>query len=90
MCDLKRRTLFVAMAITALTVAACATQPKDSNSAFTDSSSLSTIEDGRTDLVDCLLPSRVRKLGQNLTYLAPRRSEKMTATQCKIRGGEHT
>lgn len=40
-------------------------------------------------VVDCLLPSQVRKLGQNLTYLAPRRAIKTAAGDCEIRGGEY-
>ncbi|MGF1612727.1 MAG: caspase family protein [Gammaproteobacteria bacterium] len=40
-------------------------------------------------MVDCLLPSQVRKLGQNLTYLAPRRAIKTAARDCEIRGGEY-
>jgi hypothetical protein len=40
-------------------------------------------------VIDCLLPGQVRKLGQNLTYLAPRRPVKTTAVDCEIRGGEY-
>ena len=41
-------------------------------------------------VVDCLLPGRVQKLGQRLTYLTPRRPVKTTAQDCEIRGGEYT
>jgi hypothetical protein len=40
-------------------------------------------------VIDCLLPGQVRKLGQSLTYLAPRRPVKTTAADCEIRGGEY-
>lgn len=40
-------------------------------------------------VVDCLLPSQVRKLGQHVTYLAPRRAIKTSARDCEIRGGEY-
>ena len=40
-------------------------------------------------MVDCLLPPQVRKLGQNFTYLAPRRAIKTSAGDCEIRGGEY-
>jgi len=40
-------------------------------------------------VVDCLLPSQVRRLGSRMTYLAPRRAEKTTARDCEIRGGEY-
>jgi hypothetical protein len=40
-------------------------------------------------VVDCLLPGQVRKLGQQFTYLAPRRAIKTSARDCEIRGGEY-
>ena len=40
-------------------------------------------------IVDCLLPGQVRKLGNSLTYLSPRRPAKITADDCEIRGGEY-
>ena len=41
-------------------------------------------------IVDCLLPAKVKKLGTQLTYLAPRRPVKTSASDCEIRGGEYT
>ena len=40
-------------------------------------------------IVPCLLPSRVRKLG-NLVYPERRRLTETTAKQCELRGGEYT
>ncbi len=40
--------------------------------------------------VDCLLPPKIKKLGQQLTYLESRRPVKTTALDCEIRGGEYT
>lgn len=40
--------------------------------------------------VDCLLPPKIKKLGQQLTYLESRRPIKTTALNCEIRGGEYT
>ncbi len=40
-------------------------------------------------VVDCLLPGQVRRLG-NRTYITPRRPIKTTAADCKVRGGEYT
>ena len=40
-------------------------------------------------IVDCLLPGQVRKLGQHMTYLSPRRPIRTTALECQIRGGEY-
>jgi hypothetical protein len=39
--------------------------------------------------VDCLLPAQMRKLGTQMSYLAPRRAIKTTAVDCEIRGGEY-
>lgn len=41
-------------------------------------------------IVDCLLPQRIRRLGRNSTYLAPRQPIRTTAADCRIRGGEYT
>jgi hypothetical protein len=38
-------------------------------------------------VVDCLLPSQVRHLGTQLTYLSPRQAIKTSARDCEIRGG---
>ncbi|MGI9327722.1 MAG: caspase family protein [Pseudomonadales bacterium] len=40
-------------------------------------------------VVDCLLPGKVRRLG-NSTYLSPRRPVKATASDCRLKGGEYT
>ena len=40
-------------------------------------------------IVDCLLPGQVRKLGQRMNYLSPRRPVKTSASDCEIRGGEY-
>ncbi|WP_342117313.1 caspase family protein [Pseudoduganella sp. OTU4001] len=40
-------------------------------------------------IVDCALPAQVRQLGTGITYLAPRRPTKTTASDCAIRGGEY-
>lgn len=41
-------------------------------------------------IVDCLLPPKVRRLGRQSTYLAPRQPIRTTAVECRIRGGEYT
>ncbi len=40
-------------------------------------------------VVDCLLPGKVRRLG-NTTYLGPRRPIRTTAADCRLKGGEYT
>lgn len=41
-------------------------------------------------VVDCLLPQKVRRLGRNNSYLAPRQPIRATAADCRVRGGEYT
>ena len=38
----------------------------------------------------CLLPGRVRKVGNRMTYLERRKPRELTASVCEIRGGEYT
>src|SRR3954470_2584029 len=40
------------------------------------------------EVVDCLLPGQVRRLG-NTTYLTQRRPTRTTAGECAIRGGDY-
>jgi len=40
-------------------------------------------------VVDCLLPGKVRRLGNNMVYLKARRPIRTTARDCRIRGGEY-
>ena len=54
-----------------------------------DPETLSPAETEKLFVVDCLLPAQVRKMGQSLTFLAPRRPIKTSAMECEIRGGEY-
>ena len=40
-------------------------------------------------VVDCLLPSQIRQLGTQMTYLSARQAIKTSARDCEIRGGEY-
>jgi hypothetical protein len=40
-------------------------------------------------VVDCLLPSQIRRLGTQMTYLSARQVIKTSARDCEIRGGEY-
>ena len=40
-------------------------------------------------IVDCLLPGEVRRMGKAV-YMSPRRPARMTAGDCRLRGGEYT
>ncbi len=41
------------------------------------------------DVVDCLLPGQVRRLGAQMIYMTPRRPVRATTEDCVIRGGEY-
>ena len=40
-------------------------------------------------MVDCLLPARVKRLGQQLTFLGARQPMRTSGIDCEIRGGEY-
>jgi TPR repeat protein len=40
-------------------------------------------------IVDCLLPGQIRRLGQAMTFVAPRQAIKTSGIDCAIRGGEY-
>lgn len=42
------------------------------------------------EVVDCLLPGQIRRLGNQITYVTERRPVRTTAEDCRIRGGEYT
>ncbi len=77
---LKKTILFCAAA----TVGACGSNPNR----------VTDVKEGQITpdqlyIVDCLLPAQTRQLGQNFTYLAPRKPAKLTANECALRGGEY-
>ena len=41
-------------------------------------------------IVDCLLPGKVKKLGMQRSYLSKKRPIKTSTNDCEIRGGEYT
>ena len=41
------------------------------------------------DVVDCLIPGQVRRLGSQMIYMTPRRPVRATVEDCVIRGGEY-
>ncbi|CAA0108147.1 caspase family protein [Zhongshania aliphaticivorans] len=72
-------------AFTLIVVSACSNTPDNEVSAA--SASTEDIVAG-LQIVDCLLPGQLRKLG-NMSYMTPRRPVKTTAADCRIRGGEY-
>ncbi len=59
------------------------------NPANSATSNLATVDADKLLPVDCLLPSQVRRLGTQMTYLAARKAIKTTGLDCEIRGGEY-
>ncbi|NOT11189.1 MAG: peptidase C14 [Methylococcaceae bacterium] len=68
--------------------AGCQTNP-DSSLDGKATEGFSPQETDKLFVVDCLLPSQIRKLGSQMTYLSTRRPIKTTAGDCEIRGGEY-
>ncbi|MBQ0760584.1 MAG: caspase family protein [Gammaproteobacteria bacterium] len=72
-------------ALAFVVLAACSNTPENQVSA-TPASAEDVI--AGLQIVDCLLPGQLRKLG-NMSYMSPRRPVKTTAADCRIRGGEY-
>jgi hypothetical protein len=76
---------FSAMALSCVFAAGCAAPGSDiSGDPSNPAARVASLQ-----IVDCLLPGMVRKLG-NTQYLTPRRPVRTTAADCSIRGGEYT
>jgi hypothetical protein len=50
---------------------------------------LAVLDAADFEIVDCLLPGRISRLGRNLTFLGARRPIRTTGRDCAIRGGEY-
>lgn len=76
------------LGLTVLLTSGCASGPGASaaNSAGLPPSQADEV--AKLQIVDCLLPGQLRKLGNN-SYLTPRRPIKTTAADCNVRGGEY-
>jgi predicted nucleic acid-binding Zn-ribbon protein len=77
----------VAIAVGVLLQVGCAGQEHAAPAAAQVQSGPAKAEDFL--VVDCLLPGQVRKIGRDLTYLAPRRAIKTSGRDCEIKGGEY-
>jgi TPR repeat protein len=71
----------VLLGAAAASVAAGAASAQELQSHVTDQTDL--------EVVDCLLPGQVRRLGANLTYMTPRRPARLVARDCVRRHGEY-
>ena len=74
------------LATVMLIIAACQSQPVNNDTA---QAFHSAGDANKLLIVDCLLPGQVRKLGNAMTYMTPRRPIKTSAKDCEIRGGEY-
>lgn len=85
-CGFGKRLIQSLLAATAVvTLMGCeSTPPTDSMTNQQKSLQVADLE-----VVDCLLPGQVRRLG-NTSYLSARRPTRTTASDCRIRGGEYT
>lgn len=45
-------------------------------------------QDAQQELVDCVLPGQVKKMGGDMSYMTPKRQVKATAKECEKRGGK--
>ena len=80
-------TLSGVLTLAIYSLSGCALKPSETASSLAESDSRHA-ED--FFVVDCLLPGEVRQLGQNFTFMAPRRAIKTDGFDCGIRGGEFT
>lgn len=73
---------------TVVATAATEKQVRELQQALTEKRSLDGLQSvDDLHVVDCLLPGQVRSLGKR-TYLAPRRPARITAGDCRLKGGE--
>jgi hypothetical protein len=75
---------------TVLTIAAgCAESPVNQTAETQERIQVAaaTMEDAT--IVDCELPGSMKRLGGSMTYLSPGRLVRVTAIECRVRGGEY-
>lgn len=58
-------------------------------SAIGATTQLAVLQAADFEIVDCLMPARVSRLGRQLTFLSARRPIRTTGRDCAIRGGEY-
>ncbi len=75
------RTLLVGVALSILTAYGVTVEAANDDSS--DRGQAATEE-----LVDCVLPGKVRKMGGDMSYMEPQRQVKTTAKECEQRGGK--
>lgn len=81
-----RRALKVSLASACMVFAACGSQGTKNGAANSVVGKVENLAD--LQIVDCLLPGQLRRLG-NSSYMTPRRPAQITAAECQIQGGEY-
>ena len=80
------------LTLTALALLALPSEGMAGSKAKKDKKGKKNVAQNADDLmvVDCLLKPKVRRIGRNSSYMAPRLPVRTTAIDCRIRGGEYT
>jgi TPR repeat protein len=84
------RRSFVAIGVGALVVASGAPQARSTNPEKEERSRIAAANLEDAIVVDCQLPGKLQKLGGMRTYLTPGRLLRLSAVDCRARGGEYT
>ncbi|MCP5003733.1 MAG: hypothetical protein GY941_07230 [Planctomycetes bacterium] len=85
-------TMFFLIVIILSPLTGCNPTTKSNNEANKLMSDFTSTGSGNADdllIVDCLIPGKIKRLGTSVTYLSSRTSEKTTALDCRVRGGEY-
>lgn len=79
----------LAFAVATALLVGCATQPPapEASAARAVEGYIEDVD--KLNVVDCLLPGQLRKLGSQMTYLSGRRPIRTTEADCEVRGGEY-
>lgn len=79
----------IATATLTILLSACASDPSSVASVASETEAINVPDQPQSDeMVDCRLPSQVRQLGTQMTYVTERHSIRTTKEDCTIRGGE--
>jgi hypothetical protein len=84
------RCSFLAIAVGALVVVSGAPLARTTNAEKEERSRIAAANLEDAIVVDCQLPGKLQKLGGMRTYLTPGRLVRLSAVDCRARGGEYT
>ena len=84
------RRSFLAIGVGALVVVSGAPMARSNNTEKEERSRIAAANLEDAIVVDCQLPGKLQKLGGMRTYLTPGRLVRLSAVDCRARGGEYT